>query len=67
MIHLADIVGASGLAGYAIVALLLFLFAFALVSFTIFAPSRRAQHDRAALLPFDDDGVTPSDPRGTVR
>jgi cbb3-type cytochrome oxidase subunit 3 len=59
MTRLADIVGASGLSGYAVVALLLFFFAFLLVLATIFFPSQRAQHDRAAQLPFDD-GATPS-------
>lgn len=63
---LSDVMSAAGLAGYAIVALLLFLVAFVLVVWTIYAPSRRGQHDRDALLPFDD-GAAPSDTRGTVR
>jgi cbb3-type cytochrome oxidase subunit 3 len=54
MIRLSDVVGASGLSFYAIVAMLLFLFAFVLVLFNIYAPSRRAAHRRAALLPFDE-------------
>ncbi|HVZ48378.1 MAG TPA: hypothetical protein VG916_06320 [Gemmatimonadaceae bacterium] len=63
---LSDVMGASGLAGYAIVALLLFCFAFVLVAWTIYAPSARADHEHDALLPFDD-GSAPSDTRGTVR
>ena len=63
---LSDVMSASGLAGYAIVALVLFIFAFALVMWTVYAPSRRADHDRAARIPFDD-GATPSDPGGPAR
>lgn len=66
MTRLSDVVGASGLAGYAVVALILFVFAFLLVLYTIVAPSRRAQQQRAAMLPFDD-GIDPSEPRGMVR
>jgi cbb3-type cytochrome oxidase subunit 3 len=67
MIHLGDVMGASGLSGYAIVALLLFLFAFVLIVYAIFAPSRRGDDERAALLPFDD-GIPPaSDFRGNPR
>jgi cbb3-type cytochrome oxidase subunit 3 len=64
MIRLSDVVGASGLSGYAVVALLLFMFAFALVLYSVLAPSRRAAHARAANLPFDD-GETPSAHGGT--
>ena len=65
---LSDVMSAAGLAGYAIVALILFMFAFSLVVWTIYAPSRRGRHERDALLPFDDqDGPAPSEPRGTVR
>jgi cbb3-type cytochrome oxidase subunit 3 len=59
MTRLADIVGASGLSGYAVVALLLFVFAFLLVLATVFFPSQRSRFDHAAQLPFDD-GTTPS-------
>lgn len=54
MMRLSDIVGASGLSGYAIVALILLVFAFLLVLANLFAPSRRALHERAANLPFDE-------------
>ncbi|MFI5312172.1 MAG: cbb3-type cytochrome oxidase subunit 3 [Gemmatimonadales bacterium] len=55
MTRLSDAVGASGLAGYAIVALVMFLIAFVLVLIPIFAPARRATYDRASMMPFDDD------------
>ncbi len=64
MMRLSDVMSASGLSGYAVVALLLFIFAFALVLVTIFAPSRRAHHDRNARLPFDDGGDVPPEQRG---
>jgi cbb3-type cytochrome oxidase subunit 3 len=67
MIHLGDVMGASGLSGYAIVALLLFLFAFVLVVYAIFTPSRRASDERASLLPFDDGTPPASDFRGIPR
>ena len=60
MVRLADIVGASGLSGYAVVALLLFVLAFLLVIATLLAPRARAEFDRAALIPFDDGTVPPS-------
>lgn len=64
MIRLSDIVGASGLAGYAIVALLLFVFAFLLVLVSVYSPSRRAQHERAASLPFDEGVIVPAPESG---
>ena len=67
MTRLADVVGASGLSGYAIVALLLFVLAFLLVLAAVFAPSRRAEHQRAALLPFDDGAAPPSASSEVVR
>jgi cbb3-type cytochrome oxidase subunit 3 len=54
MVRLSDIVGASGLAGYAIVALVLFFAAFLLVLIPIFAPARREMFDRAARMPLDE-------------
>lgn len=54
MVRLSDIVGASGLAGYAIVALVLFFVAFLFVLIPIFAPARKSLYDRAARLPLDD-------------
>ena len=60
MTRLADIVGASGLSIYAIVALVLFLVAFFLVVAALMAPRSRERYDRDALLPFDDGSPKPS-------
>jgi cbb3-type cytochrome oxidase subunit 3 len=54
MKSIADVVGASGLAGYAEVALLLFFLVFVVVSVRALA-TNRASIDRAARLPLDDD------------
>ena len=54
MIHLADAVGASGLAFYAIVAMVLFIIAFLLILIPILAPGRAARYERARLLPLDE-------------
>jgi cbb3-type cytochrome oxidase subunit 3 len=54
---LSDVVGASGLAGYAIIALLLFLAVFVVVSLRVMF-SRRSSMDRAARMPLDDDDTT---------
>lgn len=57
---LADIMSASGLSIYAIVALVLFVGAFLAVVVLTFAPGSKARHDRAARLPLDDDATTPA-------
>lgn len=67
MARLSDIVGASGLSGYAVVALVLFVFAFLLVLAALFLPRAHAQYERAALLPFDDGTVPPSASSEVVR
>ncbi len=54
MIRLADIVGASGLSGYAIVALVLFVFAFVLVLIPVLAPGKQGDYTAASRLPFED-------------
>jgi hypothetical protein len=55
MIRLSDVVGASGLAGYAIAALILFIVAFLFVLIPIVAPARSAFYERASRMPLDDD------------
>jgi hypothetical protein len=64
MKSLADVVGASGLSGYAIVALVLFVFAFLLILIPLVAPSRDAEFEADGRLPLDDltpiSGRTPS-------
>lgn len=52
---LVDVMSASGLSVYAIVALLLFVGAFVAIVLLIFAPGAKARHERAARLPLDDD------------
>ena len=61
MKSLADVMGASGLSSYAIVALVLFFAAFILVLVRIFAPSRRKEYERDSRMPLDDDH--PQNPR----
>ncbi len=62
---LSDVVGASGLAGYAIVALILFVAAFVAVVLLTFRPGARARHERDALLPLTDDTNRPATPRAS--
>ena len=52
---LADVMSASGLSGFAIVALLLFVAAFLMVLMMIFAPGSGERMKRAAQLPLEDD------------
>jgi len=55
---LTDLMGHSGLAVYAEVAMVLFLVAFLVIAVGIFAPRRRAEMDAASRLPLDDDAST---------
>lgn len=52
---LADVMSASGLSIYAIVALLLFVGAFVAVVVLTFRPGTRERHARDARLPLEDD------------
>ncbi|MCX5767709.1 MAG: cbb3-type cytochrome c oxidase subunit 3 [Gemmatimonadetes bacterium] len=61
MRSLADVVGASGLSGYAIVALILFFLAFVAVAINLLLPSRSALYERAGRMPLDD--LNPQTPR----
>jgi cbb3-type cytochrome oxidase subunit 3 len=56
---LVDVMSASGLSGYAIVALLLFVAAFLMVLVMILAPGSAERMARAARLPLDDDMRSP--------
>jgi len=70
MKSLADVVSASGLAGYAEVALIIFFVAFIAVGVRALVTNRAAL-ERGARLPFDDGGAPsddsskPAAPRGT--
>lgn len=55
---LVDVMSASGLSMYAIVALLLFVGAFVTVVLMVFAPGAKARHEHASRLPLDDDENT---------
>ena len=57
---LVDVMSASGLSGYAIVALLLFFAAFVMVVAMILAPGAAERMARAAQLPLDDDTRSPT-------
>lgn len=57
---LVDVMSASGLSVYAIVALLLFVIAFLAIVVRAFAPGSTARHSAAAQLPFSDDEPGPA-------
>jgi len=57
-VKLSDIMGNSGLALYAVVAMILFILVFVAVVIRIFA-TRRSDMDRNARLPLDD-GESPA-------
>ena len=59
MKSIADVVGSSGLAGYAEIALLLFFIVFLAVGIRALLTSRAAL-DHAARLPLDDDSSLPT-------
>lgn len=54
---LVDVMSASGLSMYAIVALVLFVAAFVAVVLMILAPGAAEKHAQASRLPLDDDAV----------
>ena len=61
--RLTDVMSGSGLAGYAIVAMVLFMAAFVAILIRACLPSRKSEMDRNARLPFAD-GSRPNDDRG---
>lgn len=65
MTRLSDVVGASGLSGYAIVALVLFVIAFVLILIPILTPRREEFYERAGRMPLDD--FLPQTPSGDAR
>lgn len=54
---LSDIMSASGLSGYAEVALVLFLLAFLGVVVSLFLPSRQRTYERLRHLPIDSESA----------
>jgi cbb3-type cytochrome oxidase subunit 3 len=59
--RLSDIMSNAGLAGYAEIALILFMVAFIAIVIRIFRPSRRNEMQAAARMPLDDEH--PQEPR----
>lgn len=57
---LVDVMSASGLSMYAIVALLLFVIAFLAIVARTFAPGSTARYDADARIPFSDDEPGPA-------
>ena len=60
---LSDVMGHSGLALYAIVALVLFVAAFIGVVGWLLRPGRRAEDARMGRLPLEDDRRSPEEDR----
>ena len=57
---LSDIMSAAGLSWYAEVAMVLFILAFLIIVWRVFRPSQRAEWEKQARMPLDDDHpVTP--------
>lgn len=52
--RLTDIMSGAGLSGYAEIALILFLVAFAAIAIRLFLPSRKRDLERASRLPLED-------------
>ena len=61
---LTEIMSSAGLSRYAEIALVLFLFAFLVILWRIYAPSRKRSLERASRLPLDDDNSVPPTDRG---
>ena len=59
--RLSDIMSGAGLAGYAEIALILFMVAFIGIVIRIFRPGRRKEMQAAARMPLDDEH--PQEPR----
>jgi cbb3-type cytochrome oxidase subunit 3 len=53
-VTLTDVMSNSGLAGYAVVAMILFMAVFVAIVLRIFAPWRKREMDEASRLPLDD-------------
>jgi cbb3-type cytochrome oxidase subunit 3 len=56
-VRLSDIMANAGLAGYAEIALLIFMAVFVAVVLRIFWPGRKAELEQAARMPLDDEHV----------
>lgn len=64
---LSDIMSAAGLAGFAEVALVLFLIVFVAVCVSVFSKKNTGHHERARFLPCDDaPRVAPQTPPSSM-
>jgi cbb3-type cytochrome oxidase subunit 3 len=61
--RLSDIMSHAGLAGYAEVALVVFLIAFCAIAYRLYRSWNRAEMDRAARLPLEHDDPADADRR----
>jgi cbb3-type cytochrome oxidase subunit 3 len=52
---LSDVMGNSGLSRFAIVAMVIFIVTFVAIVIALFRPGRRAEMERDARLPLDDE------------
>jgi cbb3-type cytochrome oxidase subunit 3 len=67
-VKLVDVMSASGLSIYAIVALVLFMISFVAIVIRTFAPSQASQQAYDARLPLSDDDQAPAQSgRGVTR
>ena len=57
--HLSDVMGNSGLSGYAVIAMILFMLAFLAIVIRLFRPSRRDEMERPRHIPFDEPPAAP--------
>ena len=57
--RLSDVMSHAGLAGYAVVALVLFLVAFAAIVVRVARRSSNAEFARASRMPLDDPAPSP--------
>jgi cbb3-type cytochrome oxidase subunit 3 len=53
--RLSDVMSHAGLAGYAEMAMILFMLAFIAIVIATFRPSTKSAMDAASRLPFEDD------------
>lgn len=59
--RLSEIMSHAGLAGYAVVGLVIFFIVFVAVAIRVLSPARKREYDEASRMPLDDD--TPVNPR----
>lgn len=59
---LSEIMSAANLDGYAQVALIAFMIAFALILWRVFSPRNKATYDHARFIPLEDEGERPRGP-----